>query len=103
MVDLALAAYLTGSHGERTIQGTDSPFRKFPMSQIKLFLFSGHDTTSSSIRYIYYILSVNPSALSRIHAEHDEVFGSDLAEAASAVIQNPYLLNQLPYTLAVIK
>jgi len=50
VVDLALAAYLTESQGERTIQGTDSTFA---MSQIKLFLFSGHDTTSSSICYIF--------------------------------------------------
>lgn len=103
IIDLALAAYLSENPGKETNRGMDSTFQKFAMSQIKLFLFSGHDTTSSSICYILYLLSSNPSALSRIRAEHDEVFGSDVDETASVVIQNPFLLNRLPYTLAVIK
>ncbi len=103
VIDLALDAYVTESLGEQTNQGMDSTFQKFAMSQIKLFLFSGHDTTSSSVCYLFYVLSANPTALSRVRTEHDEVFGSDLDETPSVVTQNPFLLNQLPYTLAVIK
>lgn len=84
-------------------KGMDGTFRKFAMSQIKLFLFSGHDTTSSSICYLFYVLSQHPSALSRVRAEHDDVFGPDLSKTAALITKNPSLLNQLPYTLAVIK
>lgn len=103
VIDLALDAYVTEGLGEQTTQGMDSTFQKFAMSQIKLFLFSGHDTTSSSVCYIFYVLSANPTALGRIRAEHDQVFGCDLGETASVIIQNPFLLNHIPYTLAVIK
>ena len=39
----------------------------------------------------------------RIRAEHDAVLGPDPNEAASILSQNPGLLNQLTYTLAVVK
>lgn len=103
VMDLALNAYLAETPGKTTIEGMDSTFRRFAMSQIKLFLFSGHDTTSSSICYLFYVLSQNPSALRRVRVEHDNLFGSDLDETAALINKNPFLLNQLPYTLAVIK
>lgn len=103
VIDLALAAYLSANPEKEGSKAVDSTFKRFAMSQIKLFLFSGHDTTSSSICYIFYVLSANPSALSRVRDEHDEILGSDLDNVTSLIIQNPFLLNQLPYTLAVIK
>ena len=103
VIDLALTAYLEGRGGEQATQGMDGAFKALAMSQIKLFLFSGHDTTSSSICYILYLLSIHPTALQRVRAEHDQVFSSDLNLAATAIAENPYLINQLPYTVAVIK
>ncbi|KAL9117956.1 MAG: hypothetical protein Q9187_005502 [Circinaria calcarea] len=102
-MDLALTAYLGENLEKNVAQGIDKTFKKFAMSQIKLFLFSGHDTTSSSICYLFYVLSQNPSALNRIRIEHNRVFGSDPTMAASLITEHTYLLNQLPYTLAVIK
>ena len=81
----------------------DISFKKVIMSQVKLFLFSGHDTTSSSVCYIFYILATNPPVLARIRDEHALVLGPDASQTASLVASDPFLLNQLPYTLAVIK
>lgn len=103
VMDLALTAYMSENSENQAIWGMDRTFAKFAMSQIKLFLFSGHDTTSSTMCYIFYILSLNPSVLSRLRAEYDETFGLDLGKTAALVIKHPYLLNQLSYTLAVIK
>lgn len=68
-----------------------------------MLLFSGHDSTGSTITYCYYLLSQNPTALARLRAEHDKVFSTDLSAAAPAISDNPHSLNQLPYTNAVIK
>ena len=103
VMDLALTAYLTENVEKNVAGGIDNTFKKFAISQIKLFLFSGHDTTSSSICYLFYVLSQNLSALKHVRTEHDKIFGPDPTMAASLITERAYLLNQLPYTLAVIK
>lgn len=81
----------------------DPFFKKMCMAQIKLFLFGGHDTTSSSLCYHVYLLSKHPEILKRVQQEHSDVFGPDAREAAAAIKQSPHLLNQIPVTTAVIK
>jgi len=103
IMDLALAAYLNEDPGSKQSQGMDNTFKRFAMSQIKLFLFSGHDTTSSSVCYLFYVLALHSSVLRRVRAEHDSIFGSDLDEVADLIAENPFLLNQLSVTTAVIK
>lgn len=51
----------------------------------------------------FYLLSVVPTALERIRAEHNNAFSNDLSQAQAVITSNPHVLNQLPYTLAVIK
>jgi cytochrome P450 len=41
--------------------------------------------------------------LEKLREEHDKVLGRDPSTAASQLAQNPRLVNDLPYTLAVIK
>ncbi|MCJ1381942.1 hypothetical protein MMC17_005054 [Xylographa soralifera] len=103
VIDLALTAYLKQNPDAASTQGIDNDFKKLAISQVKLFLFSGHDTTSSSLCYILYLLSAHQDSLSRLRTEHDEVFGSDPSQAAGRINKDPYLLNKLPYTAAVIK
>ncbi|KAI9695022.1 MAG: hypothetical protein M1822_000639 [Bathelium mastoideum] len=103
VIDLALSAYASGRQTETLDSGMDRTFRRLAMNQVKLFLFSGHDTTSSSVCYLFYALSRRPSALQRIRAEHDEILGAVPGEAASLITKDPAILNRLPYTLAVIK
>ena len=103
IIDLALKTFLTEVNPKGTNRGIDAAFKSFLVSQIKLFIFAGHDTTSSTICYMFYLLSCNPPILARVCAEHDSVFGSDIKQTASTMIENPQLLNQLPLTVAVIK
>lgn len=102
IIDLVLTAYLS-EKASKEVQDMDSQFKKFTMNQIKLFLFSGHDTTSSTVCYIFYVLATNPAILARVCAEHTLVIGSDAFEAASIIASDPSLLNRIPYTVAVIK
>ena len=81
----------------------DPAFRLFAIRQIRLFFFAGHDSTSSTICYIFHLLSTNPSALACIRQEHDRVLGSDPSDAASILSAKPQITKSLPYTQAVIK
>ena len=103
VIDLALTAYLKENGNAKVNQGIDHSFKEIAMDQMKLLLFAGHETTSSSTCYVLYLLSTHPEVLSRVRAEHDQVFGPAAAEVATKLTENAYLLNQLPYTVAVIK
>lgn len=99
VIDLAIKTSLSNAPEKRN----DAAFQSFIISQVKMFLFSGHDTTSSTISYVIYLLSCHPPVLDRVRAEHDKVFGLDLDQTSSIVSDEPHLLNQLPFTIAVIK
>ena len=103
VVDLALDKYLEDQPRSKITRGMDATFKSFAISQMKVFVLAGHDTTSSTLCYIYHVLSNNPSALSRVRAEHDSVFGSDLNQTSSVIEDDSHILNQLPFTVAVIK
>jgi sterigmatocystin biosynthesis cytochrome P450 monooxygenase len=105
IIDLALSTYTSHSNDKTApaAANIDPFFKRVCMSQIKLFLFSGHDTTSSAICFHFYLISKHPSALARLRAEHDSVFTADTNQTASLISSSPHLLNQLPFTTAVIK
>lgn len=103
IVDLAFKAYWDESQCKEKVENMDATFQEFAVSQIKLCIFSGHDTTARTICYVYHLLSLHHSALTHLRAEHDAVFGPNLTETCSLIASKPHLLNQLPYTLAVIK
>ncbi|MCJ1261444.1 hypothetical protein MMC22_001308 [Lobaria immixta] len=103
VVDLAFESYIAEEPNFKLKKGMDATFKDYAISQTKLFLFSGHDTTSSSICYIFYVLSVHKSVLQRVRDEHDKVLGFSKAQRVKKLDETPHLLNQLPYTLAVIK
>lgn len=50
----------------------------------------------------YHILQKHPAELARVRQELDEVFGAGIS-AGEQLKETPYLVNQLEYTLAVIK
>ena len=81
----------------------DPFFKKICMAQIKQFLFSGHDTTSSSICYTLYLLSKHISVLKEVQQELDTVFSPDRSQISQLISENSHLLNSIPYTTAVIK
>ena len=121
IVDLALEAYnktLTtlSSPTNTTNPGTmDATFRQNSIDSIKTFIFAGHDTTSSTIACVFYLLHQHPTCHSKLVAELASVFGeeedqqqqhkhTDPSAAIGAQIRAyPYLVNKLEYTTAVIK
>lgn len=102
VIDLVLQAYIAQS-GNQKPERLDAGFRAFAIRQIRLFVFTGHDSTSSTICYAVHLLSQNPDALKGIRSEHDEILGKDTTKASDLLEKNPQLLNDLPYTTAVIK
>ena len=107
IIDRSIRTYLNDasdtSAPPRKTRSMDAASKELIVGQIKLFLFSGHDTTSASVCYSLYLLSKNLKDLDRIRAEHDEVFGTSLDRAPAIISENPHMLNQLPFTIAVIK
>ncbi|MCJ1312291.1 hypothetical protein MMC25_005965 [Agyrium rufum] len=89
---------LTSHVGDSTPQ-----FRTEITGLIKSFLFAGYETTSTSICYVFYLLSKHEDVLKKVRDEHNSVLGTDPSVAASLISNNPALLNQLPLTLAVVK
>jgi cytochrome P450 len=108
IMDLALDSYLTGEGqdekkaGDGVAPQLDEAFKQGAITQIRVFLFAGHDTTSSTICYALYMLRKHPACLQRIREEHQTVLGS-IAETPNAIKSDPYILNKLEYTTAVIK
>lgn len=102
VIDLVLITDMAES-AARESRVMDNTFKKFTMSQINFFLFFGQDTTSSTACYIFYVLATHPAILARLRAEHVSILGPDATETAFIIISDPFLLNKVPYTLAVIK
>lgn len=73
------------------------------LSQVKTLVFTGHDTVSSSLAWTYYHLASDPALLRTLRAEHDQVFGTDLAQTDARIFEDVGSLSGLPYTNAVIK
>jgi cytochrome P450 len=104
IIDLALNSYTAESNSLPERRGhLDATFRKYAVSQMKVFIFAGHDATATTICYSRLLLSRNPGAMAKLRAEHDAVFGPEKSKAAATLLETPALLNRLPYTLAVIK
>jgi cytochrome P450 len=100
VMDIAIAAYMSD---RQAVEKLDPQFKSWATAQIRLFLFAGHDSTAATIVYSLYLLSKDPAALTKIRAEHDEVFGRDVSSAAQMLKERPQLINQLTYTTAVIR
>ncbi len=101
IMDLAFERFL--DEQARDPRSMNSEFKRFAMNQMKVFILAGHDTTSTTLCYIFYLLSCNPSALERVRAEHNDIFGTDLIKTSTKIREDPHSLNRLSYTLAVIK
>ncbi|KAI0206650.1 vera protein [Astrocystis sublimbata] len=72
------------------------------VSNLKAFVFAGHDTTAATICFMLKRVHDNPECLAKLRAEHDAVLGPD-SEVVSTLSRSPHLLYSLPYTLGVIK
>lgn len=102
VIDLILQGHIQEDTKEKP-ERLEPAFRAFAISQIRLFAFVGHDSTSSTICYTVHLLATNPDALARLRAEHDAVLGTDLSALPSMLVTQPQLVNSLRYTTAVLK
>ncbi|KAK3688288.1 cytochrome P450 [Podospora appendiculata] len=106
IISLATKAYLSDPAlrpADAKPTHIDAEFLNVLISQLKIFMFAGHDTTATALAFAYHFLHTNPHTLAALRAEHTAVFGPNPATAAAQIAANPSLLNALPYTLAVIK
>ena len=103
VIDLVIQAYVSRDVKKALQPELDPSFRLFAIRQIRLFFFTGHDSTSSTICYIFHLLSSNPDSLAQLRTEHDRIFGPDQSHAAALLSKKPQLTKSLPYTHAVIK
>ncbi|KXT14485.1 hypothetical protein AC579_841 [Pseudocercospora musae] len=108
VLDLALDSYLsndidleTGGTSPKP-KALDKTFKEGAITQIRICLFAGHDTTSSTICYALYLLGKNPGILHRLRLEHEKILGP-ISQSASKIKEDPYALNKLEYTTCIIK
>jgi cytochrome P450 len=97
---LAVSAYLKDFQAEGDI---DEAWIDMAITQLKILVFAGHDTTGSTLTYTYALLEENPHVLAEVRAELDKVLGPKPEHGPSKILRNPELLNQLTYMNAVIK
>jgi cytochrome P450 len=101
-MDLLLVDYII-QHKGHVGSKVDTKFMTKVIPELRLMFFLGHDSTTSAICYSVYLLSQNASALAKVRSEHDEVFGTDLEATSRILREQSHLINQLPYTTALIK
>lgn len=72
------------------------------VDSIKTFVFAGHDTTSSTICWAFYLLHRYPGVRKKLKAELD-VFFPRGTSAAEKIKQDPHIVNRLEYLTAVLR
>ena len=72
------------------------------VDQVKTFFFAGHDTTSSTMSYILYLLHRYPEVQAKLKTELDNFFPPGTS-AADKIKSDPYIINKLEYTTAIIR
>ncbi|KAL9125405.1 MAG: hypothetical protein Q9217_005390, partial [Psora testacea] len=88
IIDLALDVYLEDEPAAKA--DVAQIFKKAAINHIKVFMFAGRDTASSTICYAACALSEIPEAMKRVQQEYDEVFGPDISETAQKIKDDPY-------------
>ncbi|OTB10889.1 hypothetical protein K445DRAFT_69294 [Daldinia sp. EC12] len=102
ILDQALETYYSQS-GRKLSDPFDKEFMDSLCAQLRMFFFAGYDSTASTMVTCCYLIWKHPEVLAKLRAEHDEVFGRNIAACPDIINENPSILNSLPYTLAVIK
>ncbi|KAI0165116.1 cytochrome P450 [Hypoxylon sp. FL1284] len=102
ILDQALVSYYS-QPGRMQSDPLDGEFLDVLCAQLRMFFFAGYDSTAASMSTCCYMLAKHPDVLAKLRAEQDEVFGTNIAACPNMIIENPSILNSLPYTQAVIK
>ncbi len=67
--------------------------------QVMTLMFAGHDTSTSTLSFLFYELARHPRVLARLQSEQDEVLGAEPPTAAQLFGELPYLDMVLDETL----
>ncbi|KAI3325769.1 cytochrome P450 [Xylariaceae sp. AK1471] len=102
MLDRVLADYFS-QPGHLQSVSVDEDFMSMLCAQLRLLYFAGYDSTSSTMISMCYLIWKHPKVLEKLRAEHDDVFGRNVEAGPGQIVENPSILNSLPYTNAVIK
>ncbi|KAI1139129.1 cytochrome P450 [Hypoxylon sp. FL0543] len=102
VLDQALEYYYS-QPGRSQSDPLDGEFMDILCAQLRMFFFAGYDSTASTMVSCCYLIWKHPEVLAKLRAEHDQVFGRNVAACPDMIAENPSILNSLPYTLAVIK
>ncbi|TEA15078.1 putative sterigmatocystin biosynthesis P450 monooxygenase stcS [Colletotrichum sidae] len=84
-------------------QHLDADYLRVMTRNMRMFFFAGYDSSASAIVYCFHSIYSRPDVLAKVRAEHDDVFGNDVGLTPAKIVENPSLLNALPYTTACIK
>jgi cytochrome P450 len=104
VIALALSDYLKQLQSRNDAEGVlDPSFIEHATRQMRVFLFAGHDTTTSILVYTYHMLAKHPKIAQKVRDEHSAIIDPDPQNVAERLRDNPTVLNQIPYTIAVIK
>ncbi|KAH6638539.1 vera protein [Truncatella angustata] len=82
---------------------SDPQFLDNILENLKAFLFAGHDTTATTICWVFKLLEENPECLAKLRQEQDEQLGRNPDDASRVILENPHVLNAMPYALGCIK
>ncbi|GES65079.1 cytochrome P450 [Aspergillus terreus] len=102
-IDDAIATSRTLNKTIPPTTSMDRDTRDMLIASVKTLIFAGHDTSASTLCYTYAALSKHPQVLHTLREEHKALFGAEPSAAANTLRSDPNLVNNLPYTLAVIK
>ena len=102
VINLALETYLKENNVNETSK-LDPKFKDAALRNIKIFIFAGHDTSSSTICYCHYQLSRHPTMLARLRKECEDIFGMDVSKTGDMIKADPYLLNKMRFGDAVVR
>lgn len=89
--------------GNGSSLASDPEFLTNILQNLKAFLFAGHDTTATTICWLFKMMEEYPECLATVRREHDEVLGTNPIEAPDVILKSPHILNSLPYTVGCIK
>ena len=85
------------------LEATDEDGSKLTDQEVRdqaiTLMFAGHDTTTSTVSFLLYELSRNPSELAKLVAEQDEVLGGSAPDAATLERELPRLEMVMDETL----
>lgn len=97
--------HIEGETGQKleSVNTLDKESYRSLMSNLKVLMLAGFETTSAILCWIFKELQDNPDCMAKVREEHDNVLGPDPEKAAGILRESPQLLNSLPYTQAVVR